>query len=64
VASVPISKDRISARIALVEEHINHENAHDLDAVLRTFGDAARYDDEAWGEHYEGRNGVRSFYEH
>jgi steroid delta-isomerase-like uncharacterized protein len=24
---------------------------------------SARYDDEPWGEHYEGRNGVRLFYE-
>ena len=28
-----------------------------------TFGDTARYDDEPWGEHYEGRREVRSFYE-
>ena len=38
------------------------ENEHDLEGVLRTFGDAARYDDEPWGEHYEGRREVRSFY--
>jgi steroid delta-isomerase-like uncharacterized protein len=63
MAAAPIPQNRIAARIALVEEHIGHENAHDLEAVLRTFGDAARYDDEAWGEHYEGRKGVRSFYE-
>jgi steroid delta-isomerase-like uncharacterized protein len=63
VASASIPKDRASARIALVEQHIRCENDHDLDGVLRTFGDAARYDDEAWGDHYEGRNGVRAFYE-
>jgi steroid delta-isomerase-like uncharacterized protein len=51
------------ARIATVEQHIRLENKHDLEGVLRTFGDSARYDDEAWGEHYEGRDGVRSFYE-
>jgi steroid delta-isomerase-like uncharacterized protein len=50
-------------RIALVEQHIRLENEHDLDGVLTTFGEVARYDDEAWGEHYEGRNGVRLFYE-
>lgn len=54
--------NKTSARIALVEEHIGHENAHDLEAVLRTFGNAAHYDDEAWGEHYEGSGGVRRFY--
>ena len=63
MATALIPPDRISARIALVEQHIRHENEHDLEGVLRTFGDSARYDDEAWGDHYEGRNGVRAFYE-
>jgi steroid delta-isomerase-like uncharacterized protein len=63
VGSTPIPKDRRSARIAIVEQHIRLENEHDLEGVVRTFGDAARYDDEPWGEHYEGRNGVRLFYE-
>ena len=44
-------KNRSTARIAIVEEHIRLENAHDLEGVLHTFGDTARYDDEAWGEH-------------
>jgi steroid delta-isomerase-like uncharacterized protein len=63
VASVSIPKDRVMARIAVVEQHIRLENEHDLEGVLRTFGDTARYDDEPWGEHYEGRSGVRLFYE-
>jgi steroid delta-isomerase-like uncharacterized protein len=63
MASAIIPTDRISARVALVEKHIGLENNHDLEGVLRTFGEAARYDDEAWGEHYEGSTGVRSFYE-
>jgi len=63
VASIPIPKDRLAARIAIVERHIRLENEHDLEGVLGTFGDAARYDDEPWGEHYEGREGVRSFYQ-
>ena len=54
--------DRRSARIAIVEQHIRLENDHDLEGVLRTFGDTARYDDEPWGEHYTGRDGVRAFY--
>jgi len=28
-----------------------------------TGGECAQYDDEAWGEHHEGRNEVRMFYE-
>src|SRR4029077_18054568 len=47
----------------IVEQHVRLENAHDMEGVLRTFGDSARYDDEAWGEHYKGANGVRLFYE-
>ena len=57
------SQDRRAARLAIVEEHIRLENAHDLDGVLATFGDTARYDDEPWDEHYTGRDGVRQFYE-
>jgi steroid delta-isomerase-like uncharacterized protein len=49
--------------VALVEHHIRLENAHDLESVLGTFGFSAHYDDEAWGEHYEGAGGVRAFYE-
>lgn len=54
--------DRLARRMALVEEHVRLENAHDLDGVIATFGDAARYDDEPWGAHYEGRDQVRQFY--
>ena len=56
-------QERRSARIALVERHIQLENAHDLEGVLATFGDHARYDDEPWDEHYTGPGGVRRFYE-
>jgi steroid delta-isomerase-like uncharacterized protein len=63
VAGTPVPIDRRSARIATVEQHIRLENEHDLEGVLRTFGDIPRYDDEPWGEHYEGRSGVRLFYE-
>ena len=48
---------------AIVEQHVRLENAHDLEGVLGTFGDTARYDDEPWGEHFNGRDGVRQFYE-
>ena len=60
---IPEHNDFRAARIVLVEEHVRLENAHDLEGVLRTFGSTARYDDEAWGEHFEGSSGVRSFYE-
>ena len=63
MAGRSISNDRRSARIATVEQHIRLENEHDLEGILHTFGDSARYDDEPWDEHYEKTNGVRRFYE-
>jgi steroid delta-isomerase-like uncharacterized protein len=63
VSHSSISQNLRPARIALVEQHIRLENEHDLEGVLATFGDTARYDDEPWGEHYKGRDGVRQFYQ-
>ena len=63
VASPPIPKDRTSTRIALVDQHIRLENEHNIEGVLKTFGDSAHYDDQPWDEHYKGRDGVRQFYE-
>ena len=51
-----------AARLALVEQHVRSENLHDLEAVMATFGTEARYDDEPWGDHRVGREGVRSYY--
>jgi steroid delta-isomerase-like uncharacterized protein len=50
-------------RLAIVEEHVRLENAHDLDGIMRTFGADARYDEEAWNEHHLGRDQVRSYYQ-
>jgi steroid delta-isomerase-like uncharacterized protein len=63
VASASLAKHKRSARIAIVEQHIRLENEHDLESVLGTFGNDARYDDEPWSEHYTGRNGVGLFYQ-
>jgi steroid delta-isomerase-like uncharacterized protein len=52
-----------SEKLRVVRDHIRFENAHDLAAVLATFGPSARYDDEPWDEHHVGRDAVRSFYE-
>jgi steroid delta-isomerase-like uncharacterized protein len=49
--------------MAIVEQHIRLENEHNLEGVLSTFGQSARYDDEPWGEHYTGRDGVHQFYD-
>jgi steroid delta-isomerase-like uncharacterized protein len=50
-------------RIRAVEEHVRCENEHDLDGLMQPFGAAARYDDEPWDEHYDGRDEVRGYYE-
>jgi steroid delta-isomerase-like uncharacterized protein len=63
MASASIPSDRKSARVALVQEHVRLENEHHLEGVLRTFGEKASYQDEAWGDRYAGHDGVRSYYE-
>lgn len=50
------------ARIRLVEEHVRRENEHDLARVMATFGGQARYDDEPWDEHHDGRGAVEAYY--
>jgi steroid delta-isomerase-like uncharacterized protein len=54
--------DRIAARLKLVDEHVRHENDHDIEAIMGTFGATAHYDDEPWDAHYIGRDAVRAFY--
>jgi steroid delta-isomerase-like uncharacterized protein len=58
----PASSGIASVRLSLVREHIALENAHDLDGIMHTFGDDARYDDEPWDGRYVGRPEVRSYY--
>jgi steroid delta-isomerase-like uncharacterized protein len=53
---------RLSNRVAIVEEHVEQENRHDLDGIMATFGPAARYDEEPWDEHHVGHDAVRGYY--
>lgn len=62
MAISPQPLDSRARRMALVAEHVRCENSHDLEGVIRTFGEAARYDDEPWAAHYEGLAQVREFY--
>jgi len=62
MTSRPALMDEKSARLAIVEEHVRLENDHNLEGIIQTFGESARYDDEPWNEHYEGRDQVRQFY--
>ena len=63
MGSTPRLTDRRAVRMAIVDQHIRLENEHNLEGVLETFGNGARYDDESWDEHYEGLSGVRQFYQ-
>jgi steroid delta-isomerase-like uncharacterized protein len=58
----PSSDTTRSARLRIVDEHVSLENAHNLDGIMGTFGETARYDDEPWDAHYAGRDAVRTFY--
>jgi steroid delta-isomerase-like uncharacterized protein len=60
--STALPPERLAARLATVHEHVRAENAHDLDAIMSTFGDSADYDDGPWSEHHAGHDAVRSYY--
>jgi steroid delta-isomerase-like uncharacterized protein len=62
MSTAPLPVDKLSRRMALVEEHVRCENAHDLEGVIGTFGSTARYDDEPWNQHWQGIDQVRQFY--
>ena len=53
---------RLQARLAIVEEHVECENRHDLAGLMATFGGDARYDDEPWRDHRLGPDAVRAYY--
>ena len=52
----------LDVRTRTVEEHVRCENAHDLAGLMQSFGADARYDDEPWDEHHQGRDGVEGYY--
>jgi steroid delta-isomerase-like uncharacterized protein len=45
-----------------VLEHVRRENAHDLAAVMATFGGEATYEDGPWGERHAGHEAVHAYY--
>jgi steroid delta-isomerase-like uncharacterized protein len=56
------NEDRVADRLQIVDEHIRRENEHDVAGIMRTFGAAARFDDEPFDAHHVGREEVRAFY--
>jgi hypothetical protein len=55
------SQDRLAARLKIVDEHIARENQHDLEGILRTFGQ--RHAMMTSPGHYIGHDGVRTYYD-
>jgi steroid delta-isomerase-like uncharacterized protein len=55
------SEDQLKARVALLEEHLRAENAHDLEAIMETFGQGAIM--ILNGYTFEDHKGIRSLHE-
>jgi len=53
----------LEARIKLVEEHVLAEVEHDLERIMRTWGESPWFDDVAWDEQSYGRDAVRGHYD-
>ncbi len=53
----------VGARLSLVEEHVQAEVDHDLDAIMRTWGKSPWFDDVAWDEQSYGRDQIRAHYD-
>jgi steroid delta-isomerase-like uncharacterized protein len=61
--AVSVDAATIEARIKLVEEHVQAEVDHDLEAMMRTWGETPWFDDVAWDEQSYGRDEIRSHYD-
>ena len=53
----------VGARVKLVDDHVLAEVEHDLDRIMRTWGEAPWFDDVAWDEQSYGRDAVREHYD-
>lgn len=57
-----LTDSRIATRLAAVDEHVRAETAHEMDALVATFGDRPFWDDIGATERHEGREGIRAYY--
>lgn len=60
--SEALTDERIATRLAHVDEHVRAERAHELEALVDTFGDRPFWDDRGANERHNGREGVRAYY--
>ena len=56
------TNDVTTSHLAMVEEHIAHENRHDLAGIMSTFAEDVHYTDAPWGERHLGRSAVQQYY--
>ena len=60
---VAVHDQRLTARVRVVQEHLQAENHHDINGIMATFGAEASYNDEPWDDHRVGEDSVRQYYE-
>lgn len=51
-----------AARERIVQEHVERELAHDLEALVHTFTDGSSWEDLAASETHDGHKGIRDHY--
>ena len=56
-----LTEDPIEARVRIVDEHLRAENDHDVDGIMRTFGDDPTF--VLNGDTISGQDDIRAFYE-
>src|SRR4029077_15666047 len=61
MAEAEPSQARLKRRLDLVRAHVDCENRHDFDGILKTFGTTVACEDQAWRERYPGSDGIRTY---
>jgi steroid delta-isomerase-like uncharacterized protein len=57
-----IALEQREARLRIVQEHVEREQAHELDALVATFGDSPEWHHKADGQLLAGHVSIRDFY--
>lgn len=56
-----LTREQIEARLKIVDEHLRAENDHDVDGIMRTFGENATF--VLNSDTISGQDDIRAFYE-
>ena len=57
-----ITPEQREARLRIVQEHVEREQAHELDALVATFGDSPEWHNKPDGQVLAGHGAIRDFY--